>query len=72
MNKNTTPMDTPTGREAVPAAPHRLHGADRSGLGRKGWAETPDDLTGRPDDSNVPRDWFEPPALDREDPERGS
>jgi hypothetical protein len=72
MNKNTTPMDTPTGREAVPAAPHRLHGADRSGLGSKGWAETPDDLTGRPDDSNVPRDWFEPPALDREDPERGS
>jgi hypothetical protein len=63
-------MDTPTGRENVPAAPRRLHGADRSGLGSRGWAEVPEDLVGHPGDTNVPADWFEPPALDREEPDR--
>ena len=58
----TTPMDTPTGRDDVPAAPHRLHGADRAGLGEKGWAEVSDDQTGEPDAGNVPRDLFEPPG----------
>jgi hypothetical protein len=62
------PMETPHGCEIVPAAPHRLHGADRSGLGEKGWAEVTEDLIGHPDDTNVPQDWFEPPAPDREEP----
>jgi hypothetical protein len=63
-DKPGIPMDAPHGREIVPGAPHRLHGADRSGLGQKGWAEVPEDLIGDPDDSNVPRGWFEPPGDD--------
>jgi hypothetical protein len=39
-------------------------------MGRKGWAEVPEDRAGHPDDTNVPLDWFEPPALDREEPDR--
>ncbi|MGD9981923.1 MAG: hypothetical protein AB7H66_07060 [Hyphomonadaceae bacterium] len=62
LKRQGIPMDTPHGRERVPAAEHRLHGADRSGIGQKGWAEVPDDLIGHPDDTNVPRDWFEPPS----------
>jgi hypothetical protein len=57
-----TAMDTQTGREFVPAAPHRLHGADRGGLGADGWAEVPDDLVGDPDDANVPPEFYEPPS----------
>jgi len=61
-DRPTTPMDTPDGREEVPVAAGRLHGADRSGLGEKGWAEVED--VGHLDDSNVPRDYFKPmPAL---------
>ena len=48
----------PESGEEVPAAAGRLHGADRSGLGEKGWAEVED--VGHPDDSNVPRDYFKP------------
>jgi len=59
-DKTTTPMDTPGGRKDIPAAPARLHGADRSGLGDKGWSETPDDLVGRPSDTNVPPALHEP------------
>jgi hypothetical protein len=55
-------MDAPRGRETVPGAQHRLHGADRSGLGEKGWAEVGEDRIGHPEDTNVPRDWFEPPS----------
>ena len=33
--------------------PPRLYGADRSGLGEKGWAEIPEDGVGHPDDSNA-------------------
>jgi len=40
-------MDSRGGRIGVPAA-ERMHGGDRAGLGDKGWAETPDDLRGRP------------------------
>ncbi len=54
------PMDTPAGREIVPAAKHRLHGADRSGLGEKGWAELSEDLIGHPDDTNVEPEFYEP------------
>lgn len=54
------PMDTPHGRVEVPGARHRLHGADRSGLGDKGWSEAPADQVGRPDDTNIPPDFFEP------------
>jgi hypothetical protein len=61
MSDKTVPMDTPKGREDVPAAPHRLHGADRGGLGEKGWSEVPADQVGDPDDSNVPPEEFEPP-----------
>jgi hypothetical protein len=39
-----------------------LHGADRSGLGEKGWAEVAEDRIGHPDNTNVPPDWFEPPS----------
>ena len=53
------PMDTPAGRVYVPAA-HRLHGADRSGLGEKGWAEIPDDQIGHPDSGNVGPEFYEP------------
>jgi hypothetical protein len=58
----TTPMDTPHGREQVPAASERLHGADRGGLGQDGWAEVPEDLVGDPDDTNVPPEFYEPAA----------
>lgn len=51
--KSTVPMDTQTGRAAIPAVTGRLHGADRSGLGDKGWAETPADQIGNPDDTDV-------------------
>lgn len=54
------PMDTQAGREVVPAATHRLRGADRGGLGEEGWAEVPDDLIGDPDDTNVPPEFYEP------------
>jgi len=57
-DKTTTPMDTPGGRKDIPAAPDRLHGADRSG--DKGWSETPDDLIGRPSDTNVQPELHEP------------
>jgi|GEM_PF-3012461 len=53
-------MDTPAGRAGVPAPAHRLHGADRSGLGDKGWAEIPDDQVGHPDESNVGPEYYEP------------
>lgn len=53
-------MDTPAGRVVVPAATHRLHGADRSGLGEKGWAEIPDDQIGHPDAGNVGPEYYEP------------
>jgi hypothetical protein len=58
--QNTTPMDTPDGRVDVPAAPRRLHGADRGGLGQDGWAEVPEDLVGDPDNANVPPEFYEP------------
>lgn len=58
--KSGIPMDAPRGREIVPGAKHRLHGADRSGLGEKGWAEVSEDLVGHPDDTNVPEEFFEP------------
>jgi hypothetical protein len=53
-------MDTRDGRGAAPQAHHRLHGADRSGLGDKGWSETPDDLIGDPDNSNVEAELYDP------------
>ena len=52
-------MDTPYGRERVPAATDRLHGADRSGLGEEGWAVVPEDLVGDPDDGNVAPEFYE-------------
>jgi len=55
----TTPTDTRAGRNEVPAA-RRLHGADRAGLGDKGWAEVPDDRVGDPDRTNVPREYYAP------------
>jgi hypothetical protein len=60
MAEATIPMDTPTGRDDVPAVPHRLHGADRGGLGEKGWAEVPADQVGDPGDTNVPAEQYEP------------
>jgi hypothetical protein len=73
MSKNPQgiPMDAPHGREVVPGAEHRLHGADRSGLGEKGWAEVPADLVGRPDDTNIPSEFFEPAPV-ADDADRGS
>lgn len=62
---HTTQMDTPNGRVAVPAA-DRLRGADRSGLGEKGWSEVSEDRIGHPDDSNVPEAFYEPSSS--EDP----
>jgi hypothetical protein len=53
-------MDTPSGRKATPAATHRLRGADRSGLGEKGWAEVAEDNIGDPDHGNVPPEFYEP------------
>jgi hypothetical protein len=53
-------MDTPEGRKQIPAASHRLHGADRSGLGEEGWAEVPEDRLGDPDDTNVGPEFYEP------------
>jgi len=55
-------MDAPYGREVIPGAGHRLHGADRSGLGQDGWAEVPEDRIGHPDDTNVPPEFYEPQA----------
>jgi hypothetical protein len=57
--KPSTPMDTQTSRDEVPAASDRLHGADRGGLGEKGWAEVPEDNVGHPDDTNVPPEFYE-------------
>ncbi|HYD72940.1 MAG TPA: hypothetical protein VEF55_07360 [Candidatus Binatia bacterium] len=58
--KPSIPMDTQTGRDQVPAASDRLHGADRGNLGEEGWAEVPEDLVGHPDDTNVPPEFYEP------------
>jgi hypothetical protein len=35
---------------------------------RRAGREVTEDLIGHPDDTNVPQDWFEPPARDREEP----
>lgn len=48
-----------TAEPAVPqtddvARVYPVHGADRSGLGERGWAEVPDDLIGHPEQSNDP------------------
>jgi len=67
--KTGIPMDGRHGPELVAAARHRLHGADRSGLGDKGWAEVPGDLVGHPDDTNVPPEFFEP-APPKANPDR--
>ena len=67
--KSKTPMDTQTGRDEVPAASDRLHGADRGGLGQDGWAEVPDDRVGHPDDTNVPPELYEP-ASETEPPDQ--
>ena len=53
-------MDTRDGPKNVPGVPGRLSGADRSGLGQKGWAEVPEDGAGHPDDNNVDQDFFVP------------
>lgn len=58
-------MDTPAGRVRVPGATDRLHGADRSGLGQKGWAETPEDGVGHPADGNVPAEYYEPLDIEK-------
>ena len=58
-------MDTPDGRVETPAATHRLHGADRGGLGDEGWAEVSEDLVGHPNDSNVAPEFFEPLDADQ-------
>ena len=54
------PMDTPGARKIIPAATDRLRGADRSGLGDRGWAEVPEDRIGHPDDTNVEPEYYEP------------
>lgn len=51
-------MSTPDRRETPEQK--RLHGSDRSGLGNKGWSETPDDLAGDPDDSNIDGELYDP------------
>ncbi len=61
-------MDTPHGRTIIPAA-DRLRGADRSGLGEAGWAEVAEDNIGAPDDTNVPRAYYEP-ASDSDPPDQ--
>lgn len=53
-------MDTPGARQVIPAARHRLRGADRSGLGQAGWAEVAADGIGDPDDTNVAPEYYEP------------
>ncbi|HVV32835.1 MAG TPA: hypothetical protein VHC73_06380 [Vitreimonas sp.] len=53
-------IDTPHGRETPATAHGRLHGADRAGLGEKGWSETPDDLTGDPDHGNIDAELYDP------------
>jgi hypothetical protein len=51
----------------APAAPHRLHGADRSGLGEDGWSEVPESNIGHPDDTNIDPAYYEPmPAKPRQ------
>lgn len=65
--KPKIPMDTQTGRDQVPAASDRLHGADRGGLGDDGWAEVPEDLVGDPDDTNVPPEFYEPASETKPD-----
>ncbi len=62
-------MDTQTGRDEVPAASNRLHGADRGDLGEDGWAEVPEDRIGHPDDTNVPPEFYEP-ASETEPPDQ--
>jgi hypothetical protein len=56
-DRSTAPTDA---RNRAPAAPRRLHGADRSGLGEKGWAEVPESNVGHPDDTNVEPEYYEP------------
>ena len=63
-------MDTSAGRIKVPAAKGRLHGADPSGLDEKGWATTPDDKVGDPDDTNIAPELHEP-GPHRHNPARG-
>jgi hypothetical protein len=71
MKEGAVHMDTPDGRVPVPAAVHRLHGADRSGLGEKGWAELPDDLVGHPDDTNIDPVFFQPISGSGEEADHG-
>ncbi len=66
MGARKVEMDTQHGREEVPAAVGRLRGADRSGLRERGWAEVPDDRIGRPEDTDVPAEFYEAPHARRE------
>jgi hypothetical protein len=66
------PMETPGATIIVPTAPDQLEGADRSGLGDKGWAETPDDLTGHPDETNIGPEMHRDPPNAPQDKERGA
>ncbi|WP_325059335.1 hypothetical protein [Vitreimonas sp.] len=63
-------MDTPNGRDEVPAATDRLRGADRSGLHDEGWAEVPADGVGHPDDNNVGPEYYEDASLLPANPEQ--
>ena len=57
---HTVAMDAGQDRMEFPAAPGRLHGADRSALGQTGWAEVAEDLIGAPDDSDIGPEYFKP------------
>jgi len=65
-------MDTPSGRDEVPAAVDRLRGADRSGLNADGWAEVAEDRIGHPGDSDVPPAYYENSSDLPPDPDRRS
>ena len=65
-------MDTPNGRDEVPAAVDRLRGADRSGLGADGWAEVPADGVGHPDDTDIGPEFYEDASRLPPNPEQRS
>jgi len=63
-------MAAPRPPGEVPSVPHRLHGADRSKLGEKGWAEVPEDKIGQPRDTNIDADFYEPASDLPQPPDR--
>jgi hypothetical protein len=56
MTEKTKPSDSVAPQTDQTTHVERLHGVDRSGLGKEGWAEVPEDrIGGHPELETVPK-----------------